>query len=256
MTIDKNRLLSTDNAKAAKALGYGWLNGIHYMAPGRSAGVGNLCLYMSPQCEKACLGTHAGRAGIVDSSGMSPVVRSRIMKAQMFMQDRHAYMNALARCVQRASVKAAREAMRLSARLNGSTDVNWSRIKFRVDALTAIMCGVPEGIFVTIPELFGSVVYNEYTKDFQRLGNVQSNIYQTFSFSGENHEECKAALAGGYSVAVVFGHGLPKMWWGHPVIDGDLHDLRHLDPANVVVGLSPKGKVAKESTSSFIIRDY
>jgi hypothetical protein len=255
MTIDKNRLLSTDNAKAAKALGYGWLNGIHYMAPGRSAGVGNLCPHMSPQCEKACLGTHAGRAGIVDSSGMSPVVRSRIMKAQLFMQDRHVYMNALARCIQRASVMAADYHLRLSARLNGSTDTNWSRIRFRVDALTARKCGVPEGALVTIPELFFTQ-FNEYTKDFQRLGKVQSNIYQTFSFSGENHEECKAALAGGYNVAVVFGHGLPKMWWGHPVIDGDLHDLRHLDPANVVVGLSPKGKVAKASTSSFIIRDY
>ena len=255
MTIDKNRLLSTDNAKAAKALGYGWLNAIHYMAPGRSAGVGNLCPHMSPQCEEACLGTHAGRAGIVDSSGMSPVVRSRIMKAQMFMRDRHTYMNWLARCIHRASVLGARNGLRLSVRLNGSTDTNWSRIRFKVDHRTYVKCGVPEGLFVTIPEMFFAQ-FNEYTKDFQRLGNVQSNIYQTFSFSGENHEECKAALAGGYNVAVVFGHGLPDMWWGHPVINGDLHDLRHLDPANVVVGLSPKGKVAKASNSSFIIRDY
>lgn len=256
MTIDKNRLLSTDNAKAAKALGYGWLNGIHYMAPGRSAGVGNLCPHMSPQCEDLCLGTHAGRAGIVDSSGMSPVVRSRIMKAQMFMQDRHSYMNALARCVQRASVNAAHDGMRLSARLNGSTDLNWSRIAFKADGRTARLVGAYENIYVNLPILFAGIQFVEYTKDFKRLGKVAPNVHQTFSFSGENHEECKAALAGGYSIAVVFGHGLPKMWWGHPVIDGDLHDLRHLDPANVVVGLSPKGKVAKESTSSFIIRDY
>ena len=31
--ITYDRLLSTDNPKAAKAANFGWINGIHYMAP-------------------------------------------------------------------------------------------------------------------------------------------------------------------------------------------------------------------------------
>lgn len=40
--IAYDRLLSTDNPKASKAADYGWLNGIHYMAPGKLSGF-NLC---------------------------------------------------------------------------------------------------------------------------------------------------------------------------------------------------------------------
>ena len=38
----RNRIYSMDNPKAAKAIAYGWLNAIHYMAPADLAGVGNL----------------------------------------------------------------------------------------------------------------------------------------------------------------------------------------------------------------------
>jgi hypothetical protein len=258
MTIDKNKLLSTDNAKAEKAEEYGYINCIHYMAPFTSGGVGDLCGNASPQCVELCLGWYSGQAAMVSNleTDVSGVRASRIAKARMFMEDRHSYMNALVRCVYSAKVKATRHNKALCTRLNGSTDLNWSRIKFRVDLPTSVKCGVPVGIMATIPELFSLDQFAEYTKDFERLGKVQSNIHQTFSFSGENHDECKAALAGGHSIAVVFGHGLPDTWWGHPVINGDLHDLRHLDPANVVVGLSPKGRKAKASTNGFIIRDY
>lgn len=256
MQTDWNKLFSTDNAKAAKASGYGCLNAIHYMAPGRSGGVGNLCPHMTDECEKACLGINAGRAAIVDSSGMSPVVRSRILKAQLFMNHRVMYMNQMARQIHRLGRVAAREDLDLIPRLNGSTDNAFERIKFPVDFGTSQLLGVPQGTMTTIYELFPHIQFDDYTKNFGRLGKAPANLHLVFSFSGRNHEECKAALAGGHSIAVVFGHGLPDMWWGHPVINGDLHDLRHLDPANVVVGLKPKGKVAKASTSSFIIRDY
>ena len=61
----------------------------------------------------------------------------------------------------------------------------------------------------------------------------------------------------GCNVAVIFGDGLPETWNGYAVIDGDLHDLRHLDPrGGVVVGLAPKGNKAKKSDSPFIVRGY
>jgi len=63
-------------------------------------------------------------------------------------------------------------------------------------------------------------------------------------------------LARGFNVAVVFGSGLPETYLGYPVIDGDKHDLRFLDPKGVIVGLSPKGNRAKRDESGFVIRNY
>lgn len=47
---------------------------------------------------------------------------------------------------------------------------------------------------------------------------------------------------------------VPAEWNGMRVIDGDEHDLRHLDPRGVIVGLTPKGRKAKRDTSGFVVR--
>ena len=78
----------------------------------------------------------------------------------------------------------------------------------------------------------------------------------TFSLSETNRAEAERVLAAGYNVAVVFGHGQPETFMGHRVIDGTEHDLRHLDPAPVIVGLDPKGSKAKNDTSGFVAREY
>ena len=44
----------------------------------------------------------------------------------------------------------------------------------------------------------------------------------------------------------LFRKKLPKKWLGRKVINGDKHDLRHLDPKKVVVGLIAKGKAKKD----------
>jgi hypothetical protein len=54
-------------------------------------------------------------------------------------------------------------------------------------------------------------------------------------------------------VAVVCD-SLPASYWGFDGIDGDLHDLRHLDPRGGIVGLVPKGAKAKKSQDGFVIR--
>jgi hypothetical protein len=75
----KNRIYSTDSAKAAKAQGFGYLNAIHYMAPASIAGVGNLCPNASPACLAACLGWYSGHAGMVKTdSDRNSVRQSRI----------------------------------------------------------------------------------------------------------------------------------------------------------------------------------
>ena len=52
--------------------------------------------------------------------------------------------------------------------------------------------------------------------------------------------------------AIVFRNQLPKTYKGFNVVNGDLHDLRFLDPRNSIVGLKAKGK-AKTDMSGFVL---
>ena len=247
MTIHFDRLLSVDSAKAAKATGYGYLNGIHYMAPHNEAGAGNLCSHASPQCIAHCLGKYSGQASMVADleSGTNSVRESRKAKARLFMSERQTYLRHLERQIARLVAKAAREGLKPCVRLNGSTDIAFERMRFGTSRRTLL-------------ERFPDVQFVDYTKVPSRLKNVPANLSLTFSRSEINEADCLAALAQGHNVAVIFAHGLPvsRLWNGYRVIDGDRHDLRHLDPKGVVVGLSPKGAKAKRDMSGFVLRDY
>ena len=76
----------------------------------------------------------------------------------------------------------------------------------------------------------------------------------TFSRSETNETDAIKILESGHNVAVVFAGNMPEAWNGYRVINGDEHDLRHLDPKGVVVGLTPKGNKAKRDTSGFVVR--
>jgi hypothetical protein len=265
------RIFSTESAKAAKANDYGYLNAIHYMAPHDSAGVGNLCSHASWQCIALCLGTHSGQAAMVSDlvHGTNATRESRKLKARLFMAHRQDYMNRLARDIVKLERKAMREGLTLCVRLNGSTDIAWERISFVIDDKTSraieTRLGVTHpraGRVMTLLQLFPHIQFVDYTKNPNRMGKTPSNLHLTLSYSGNNLADCLAALKRGHNVAVVFGEGLPREWHGHSVIDGDLHDLRHLDPIcpkgerGIVVGLSPKGLTAKRDTSGFVVRGY
>lgn len=267
------RLFSTDSAKAIKASGFGYLNAIHYMAPHSTAGVGNLCSHASPQCIALCLGTHSGQAAMVSdlANGTNATRESRKDKARRFMHNRVDYLNRLARDIIKLDAKAMREGLALCVRLNGSTDIAWERISFEIDAKTskalAAYYGLLEGCDIdatyyegrkfTLPALFPDIQFVDYTKNPNRMGKTPHNLHLTLSFSGSNLDACIEALHNGHNVAVVFGEGLPDNWQGFPVIDGDKHDLRHLDPkGGYIVGLSPKGTTAKRDTSGFVVRGY
>jgi len=240
------RLFSTDSPKAIKADKYGWLNGINYMAPHTTGGVGNLCPHSSAGCRDLCLGMYSGRAEMVKDleNGMNDTRRSRINKAKYFRSDRQAFMREMSHHVELLSRKAERENKRLAIRPNGSTDISFEYIKGRDGQ--------------TLPEQFPEVQFVDYTKNMQRMLNPNrpSNYHLTFSRSETNEHEAIHVLANGHNVAVVFGKGQPATYLGHRVIDGTEHDLRHLDPSPVIVGLDPKGKKAKNDTSGFVVRDY
>jgi hypothetical protein len=241
------KLFSTDSAKAIKADAYGYLNAIHYMSPHNSGGKGNPCAGASPECIAASLGKYSGQAAMVLDleNGTNSVRESRKRKVELFFEDPKAYCIRLANDIGKLQGKASDTGKALCIRLNGSQDVPWERIRFDYGKLSN----------VTLFELFPTVQFVDYTKHPERMISPPKNLHLTFSFSGHNWPMCETLLKLGRNVAVIFGEGLPEVYQGHMVINGDLHDLRHLDPRiGVIVGLSPKGRKAKAMQSAFIIR--
>jgi len=233
-----SRFFSTDSAKAIKADKYGYLNGINYMAPHDTGGAGNLCPHSTAGCRALCLGMYSGQAAMVTDleHGTNATRESRVRKAQYFMNDRKAFMAEMTWHIQDLAEKAKRNGKTLAIRPNGSTDINFAGVARR----------------------FPDTQFIDYTKSLQRVLDKKrpSNYHLTFSLSEKNKAEALRALAAGFNVAAVFGHGQPKRYLGHDVIDGTLHDLRHLDPSPCIVGLDPKGAKAKNDTSGFVVRNY
>jgi hypothetical protein len=242
----QNRIFSMDNPKASKAVDYGWLNAIHYMAPHKLAGVGNLCAHASPGCIALCLGEHSGQAGMVkNDADMNSVRLSRRAKSVRFMKERKAYLVDVVRSIELAQRKANNMGLRLCVRMNGATDIPWE--------------GIRDGAGLTLLERFPDVQFTDYTKSPKRAlahaaGKFPANYFLCFSRSETNEADAIAVLQAGGTVACVFATGRPETYLGFPTIDGDLHDLRHLDPRGHVVALTPKGRKAKRDTSGFVIR--
>jgi hypothetical protein len=259
-----NRIFSFDSPKAIKANKFGYLNAIHYMAPYSIANVGNLCPMATAGCRALCLGLWSGQAGMVkdmastETQGNS-VRLSRIHKAQRFMTDRAAYMLDFVRAIDNARLRARRQRRKLCVRPNGSTDIAYEGIRFSITRnakgkAMAVTLGGFDGrnIFDHYPK----VQFVDYTKIATRFKRqLPANYSLTLSRSETNESECIAALRNTTNVAVVFACDKPATWHGFRVIDGDQHDLRHLDPRGVVVGLSPKGLKARRDTSGFVVRN-
>ena len=234
------RFLSMDNPKAIKAKGYGYLNAINYMAPHKSGGKFNLCSHASIGCIMLCLGEHSGQAA------MSQVVRdSRKRKAVYFMTERQAFMVEFVAHIEKAQALAHKEGLKLCIRPNGSTDIPFE----------GVACERNGQAFRNLMEAFPDVQFVDYTKNPNRFKKpLPSNYHLTFSRSETNEADCDALLHTGVNIAAVFHGGIPETYLNREVINGDAHDLRHLDPRGVVIGLTPKGSRAKKDQSGFVIR--
>ena len=236
MSVMFRRFFSCDNPKAIKAQKLGWMNAINYMAPHRSAHVGDLCGNASPGCIALCLGEHSGNAALYPA-----VMQSRIRKAQWFMKDRKAFIVEMLAHIDNARNQARKAKLALCVRLNGATDLAW------------------EGLAPQAFELNSDIQFVDYTKSVKRAlahaqGRMPANYHLTFSRSETNEAQCLEVLRAGGNVAVVSSLPMPDKYLGYTVINGDESDLRHLDPRNVVVWLTPKGNKAKQDKSGFVLR--
>lgn len=264
-----NRIFSTDSPKAIKADKFGYVDAIHYMAPSTVSGVGNLCPNASPACIALCLGLTSGQAGMVkdiDSQyAQGNMVRvSREQKARRFMRSRAQYMADVVRSIELMQLRASKLGKALCVRMNGSSDVIWEAIacERRFPAWSNGERVTVTRKFRNVFEAFPGVQFVDYTKIAKRFDReLPANYHLTFSRSETNEHVARELLFAGHNVAVVFAGDLPTFWNGFCVVNGDEHDLRHLDPRakdhrspGYVIGLSPKGRVAKRDRSGFVVR--
>ena len=185
---------------------------------------------------------------------------SRERKARYFMQQRQEYMVEMLHHIAAACRTARRKRIKLAVRPNGATDIAYEGLRVMIMPSLAAELSKISGHEITagahtIFSAFPNVQFVDYTKNPRRLnGQLPANYSLTFSRSETNETDAIKILEGGHNVAVVFAGNMPEAWNGYRVINGDEHDLRHLDPKGVVVGLTPKGNKAKRDTSGFVVR--
>ena len=190
-------------------------------------------------CPDTCLAWHAGRLVYKDSHHFETA------KTLMYKADRDWFED---RLVEELKFDYLEVYDKVACRLNGGSDLDWTHE-------TSVIHRVPE------------VQFLDYTKVPQRMfdylnGVLPDNYHCTFSRGSSNWDTCKEVLARGGNVAVVVREKSLTIdsdfisidGTMHRFVDGDEHDLRHLDrQGGSIVVLKAKGKKQKQDTSGFIL---
>lgn len=234
-TRSAGSLLTTTNPKLQKdAVQRGYLTAGLFLAPATMSG-SNVCPWSTPDCVAGCLNT-AGRGGIgLDASGWNALQAARIRRTCSMILEPDAFDERLTGEILRHARTAKRHGLTPALRLNGTSDIAWHKTRPHI---------------IDAAKDAGCILY-DYTKR-PRPDASWVGIDITYSYPGGNGDTARRYLESGHRVAVVFttrkGEDLPAEWvtpWGdaYPVIDGDAHDLRFLDPGSVIVGLRAKGRL-------------
>jgi hypothetical protein len=216
-----NNLLSTNNAKTIKGEKLGIKTYILYLSPFNQNSKGiNICPMATLGCASACLyGSGHG--------SMSNVKKGRTNKTEFFLADRNLFIDLLYIEIATIALKHKLEGTSFVFRLNGTSDISWEKFKLKRTG---------KNLFDSFPD----VQFYDYTKNHTRFDKVIPNNYRLIFSRSENNElKSLELIIKGINVAIVFDK-LPDTYKGFTVIDGDINDLRHLDPHGVIVGLKYK----------------
>lgn len=228
----------THNPKVAKNIGLGVLTAPLHLAPASLSGY-NVCPMATAGCRAACLHT-AGNPAY-----MKGKARARNARTQAYFEVRDVFMVALASEIARVRDKARRMGLKCGIRLNATSDIPWERVPVTIGRTT----------YANLMAAFPTVQFYDYTKRHNRR-DLPRNYHLTYSLAENNDAHALAAIANGMNVAAVFnvkrGKALPQgfaingiVW---PVIDGDEHDYRPADGAQVIVGLRAKGQAIGDAS--------
>lgn len=242
-SIGVNTLLSepTANPKLAKNLGLKIYSAPLHLAPADLSGY-NVCPMATAGCRKACLHT-AGNPVFMPAKS-----KARIARTIAYYTKREAFLVVLVSDIEAHVGAARRRRMRAAIRLNATSDIRWERVPVIRNAVT----------YANIMLAFPHVTFYDYTKLHNRR-DLPKNYYLTYSLAENNDDKALLAHKAGMNIAAVFNTARSKplpssfMLGGHtiPVIDGDLHDYRPIDPKGVIVGLRAKGQ-ARGDKSGFV----
>ena len=213
-----------------------YLSAIMHLSPINT----RICPYQDiAKCKEACLNT-AGRGGIFKKGESTNTIQeARKRKTDLFLNDRDTFMSLLVKDIQAFIRKCERLDKKPCIRLNGTSDIQWELI--------------PIDNYANIFDMFSNVQFYDYTKIPTRKVSSIKNYHLTWSYSEANNKYARLFEQVPYNKAVVFHGGLPSMFKGMKVIDGDTTDMRFLDKANRVIGLKAKGK-ARQDKSGFVIQ--
>jgi len=220
------------DAKTVKGQKKGYLTGILYLAPHTIASTKSLCPFSTPACRSVCLYS-AGRGAVTN------VQQARIRKTKEFQADSGLFMQALAEDILTLKKAAIQQGMTPVVRLNGTSDIEWENF----------------GVIQQFPDL----QFYDYLKHPPILRkNLPTNYHLTFSHSEhlKSWEWGDGWFERGVNTAVVFRGGMPALFRGRPVVDGDESDLRFLDPEGVFVGLKTKGQARPLGKANGFVVDY
>ncbi len=175
------------------------------------------CIGSSPECRALCL-LYTGNNPVGDESGPG-----KLRKVEALLTEPEAFMRMLIFALKKHKDASYKRDLVPYFRFNMLSDIPWELV---------------------MPELFDIVKpvrCYDYTKVEGR--QEQDNYDLTFSFNGHNWKACEREMDRGLGGAVVFWK--PKtipitdiVFRGRKVtVDGNVHDLRPLDPPGALVGL-------------------
>jgi hypothetical protein len=224
--------MSYNSPKTVKGEDAGYLTLIQYLSPASLSGR-NVCPYSTPGCRSGCLNT-AGRGGIIKRGETTNAIQAaRLRRTMSWLNDPAKHVDLLEKDIRLGREIAHERGLKLAIRLNGTSDIDWGLTRLFVQ--------------------FRDVQFYDYTKApfraRERTLTLHPNYRLTYSVSEkpDSLDEAREYLAHGINAAVVF-KDKPTTFDGLPVIDGDAHDLRFLDPEGFYVGLKAKGPARKDGS--------
>jgi len=251
-------LLTTDNPKTAKGASRAVLTGVLHLLPadeylrlateqGHDVVTLRTTCPFAGACAIGCLNT-AGRGGIPTRDAgvfLNPIQRARYNRTRLLDMDAPTFVATLIADIRRLAAYARKHGYDVAIRLDGTSDL-------------ALDIRYPEIARACADE--GAIRY-DYTKDATRAiagaaGVTAAHYTYSLDRGAARMLAARRVLSAGGNVAVVFrvrkGRELPAMWNGYNVVDGDVTDLRYLDPRGVIVGLRAKGRAVRD-TSGFVV---
>ena len=211
-----------------------------YLAPANMSGY-EVCP-CSKFCREFCL-NGSGHNKVELLSGKGRIQRARILKTRLFFENRDLFMSLLIHEITKWKSYASEKNLGFAIRLNCTSDIS------------------PEDFVYNgqnILQIFPEIQFYDYTKVYSRIRLLGKypNYDLTYSYNGHNENLSRKFLEKGGKVAVVFAtNEMPEKFWGFPVTNGNLYDMRYLDPSGNVIFLHYHPTANDYKNGKFVMPD-